>query len=159
MIAARDRLDRGAVALGGVIVVAANLLYLTGLPLILDPAPDMDPLYIEMAQHPIAHILATDPSWGPLYALWFKPFVAILGDPVAAYTANIYALSIAVTGLWFASWTTVSTLVWSGLISVCAVCVAVFGPALQPVFRTSQLLPQVKEPWSVSVGKSETCAV
>jgi hypothetical protein len=99
MIAARDRLDRGAVALGGLIVVAANLLYLTGLPLILDPAPDMDPLYIEMAQHPIGHILTSDPAWGPLYALWFKPFVAMLGDPVAAYTANIYALSIAVTGL------------------------------------------------------------
>ena len=124
MIAARDRLDRGAVALGGVIVVAANLLYLTGLPLILDPALDMDPLYIEMAQHPIAHILATDPAWGPLYALWFKPFVAILGDPVAAYTANIYALSIAVTGLIYGYVAVLTRRAAWGVAAACAFLIA-----------------------------------
>src|SRR5207249_3450620 len=72
-------------------------IYLAGLPLVLDPMVSMDAYYIEMAQHPVASILAENPAWGPLYALWLKPFVALLGDPVTVYVANVYALSFAVS--------------------------------------------------------------
>jgi hypothetical protein len=80
-------------------VVAANFLYLAGLPSILDPMISMEPFYIQMAQRPVATILAGDPAWGPLFALWLKPFVILLGDPLAVYTANLYALSVCVSVL------------------------------------------------------------
>ena len=89
--------DRGAAVTGALVVVAANVLYLAGLPLILDPMMSMEPFYIHMAQQPVARILREDPAWGPLYALWLKPFLAALGDPLAVYTANLYALSIGVS--------------------------------------------------------------
>jgi hypothetical protein len=54
----------------------------------------MEPLYIQMAQNSVTEILNWEPAWGPLYALWFKPLVALFGDPVAIYTANVYALSL-----------------------------------------------------------------
>jgi hypothetical protein len=92
-------LDRRAAALGLVTVVAANFLYLAGLPLVLDPVVSMDAFYIAMAQRPIASILAENPAWGPLYAVWLKPFVAVLGDPVTVYVANVYALSVGVSVL------------------------------------------------------------
>lgn len=97
MITPRAPLDRRAAAIGFFTVGAANVLYLTGLSLILDPMMSMDPLYIQMAQHPAASILSEDPAWGPLYAFWFKPLLAALGDPVAVYTANIYGLSIGIS--------------------------------------------------------------
>jgi hypothetical protein len=90
-------LDRSAAVTGLLTVVAANVLYLTGLSLIFDPMLSMDPLYIDLAQHPISSILREDPSWGLLYAVWLKPFVAVLGDPVAVYAANVYALSVGVS--------------------------------------------------------------
>ena len=96
---AHTSLDRSAAALGLATVVAANGLYLAGLPLILDPMLSTEPLYIQMAQRPLASILSVEPAWGPLYALWLKPLVAVLGDPVAVYTANVYALSVGVSVL------------------------------------------------------------
>ncbi len=92
-------LDRSAAALGLVIVVAANFLYLLGLPSILDPMMSLDPFYIEMAHRPLSSILSEDPAWGPLYAVWFKPFVAAFGDPLVVYAANVYGLSIAASVL------------------------------------------------------------
>ncbi len=94
---ARPLLDRRAAGIGLVIVVAANLLYLAGLPLILDPMISMEPFYIHMAQLPLSSILSTNAAWGPLYAVWLKPFVAALGDPLVAYAANLYALSAGVS--------------------------------------------------------------
>jgi hypothetical protein len=90
-------LDRGASLTGLLTVVAANLLYLSGLPAILDPMMSMEPFYIDMAQRNVTDILRVDPAWGPLYALWLKPLRALLGDPVAVYTANIFALSLGVS--------------------------------------------------------------
>ena len=57
----------------------------------------MEPFYIRMAGQPIDSILRQGPAWGPLYALWLKPFVALLGDPLAVYAANVYALSLALS--------------------------------------------------------------
>lgn len=96
-----ERCDRAAAALGLATVVVANVLYLAGLPSILDPMMAMEPYYIEMARQPLADILRTDPGWGPLYALWLKPFVAALGDPLAVYAANLAALSVGVSSLIF----------------------------------------------------------
>jgi len=95
----RAPLDFGAAMTGFAVVAAANCLYLTGLPLILDPMMSMEPFYIQMAQHSVPSIVSGPPAWGPLYAVWLKPFVALLGDPLAVYTANLYALSIGVSGL------------------------------------------------------------
>ena len=50
---ARTSLDRSAATTGLVIVVAANFLYLAGLPRILDPMISMEPFYISMAQRPL----------------------------------------------------------------------------------------------------------
>jgi hypothetical protein len=95
----RTQLDRGSAVMGLLTVVVANILYLSGFSLISDPMLSMDPLYIHLAQHPVSSILSEDPSWGPLYAVWLKPFVAVLGDPVAVYAANVYGLSIGVSVL------------------------------------------------------------
>lgn len=78
-------------------VIGANLLYLAGLSQVLDPVMSMEPFYIDMAGLPAAAIVRADPAWGPLYALWLKPFRLLLGDPIAVYTANVYALSLAVS--------------------------------------------------------------
>lgn len=99
MNSARPPFQRSAVVVGLFTVVAANFLYLDGLSLVLDPMLSMEPFYIEMARHPVSSILNQDPAWGPLYALWLKPMVAALGDPVAVYTANVYALSVGVSVL------------------------------------------------------------
>jgi hypothetical protein len=96
---ARPALDRSAAAIGLMTVVAANFIYLAGLPLILDPMMAMEPFYIQMAQRPLLSILSEDPAWGPLYAVWLKPFVALLGDPVTVYAANLYVLSVGVSVL------------------------------------------------------------
>ena len=97
MPASRPALDGRTVALGVVLVVVANCRYLSGLSQILDPMPSMEPFYIHMARRPMAAILAGDAAWGPLYALWLKPFVAVLSDPLAVYAANLYALSLGVS--------------------------------------------------------------
>src|SRR5205823_13030692 len=52
---------------------------------------------------PLAAILVQDPSWGPLYALWLKPFVAVFHDPITVYLANVYAMSIVVSVSVFAA--------------------------------------------------------
>src|SRR5262249_12695827 len=91
------RLERRAAALGLLTVITANVLYLSGLSQILDPMMSMEPFYIQLARQPVAAILNKDPAWGPLYALWLKPFVALLDDPVAVYTANLFVLSITVS--------------------------------------------------------------
>jgi hypothetical protein len=83
--------------IGLLAVVAANLLYLAGLSQILDPVMSMEPFYIDMAQRPAAAIFRTDPAWGPLYALWLRPFRALLDEPIAVYIANLYGLSFAVS--------------------------------------------------------------
>jgi hypothetical protein len=94
-------IDHGAAALGLLTVVAANARYLSGLRELLDPMLSMDPFYIHMARLPVAAILRQPPAWGPLYALWLKPFVAVLGDPVAVYAANLAALSLGLSVLIF----------------------------------------------------------
>lgn len=94
MPAHRTPLDRSAAVTGLVTVVAANLLYLSGLQRILDPMMSMDPLYIRMAQGSVSSILSAEPAWGPIYALWLKPLVTLFGDPVDVYTANVCALSL-----------------------------------------------------------------
>ena len=81
-------IDRGSAAIGLAIVLAANALYLAGSARVLDPMLTMDPFYIDMARRPLGAILTQDPSWGPLYALWLKPFVAVLHDPVTVYLAG-----------------------------------------------------------------------
>src|SRR5689334_4313382 len=91
------RIEPSAAALGLLFVLAANARYLTGLAQVLDPMIAMDPFYIAMARRPVAEILRTDPSWGPLYALWLEPFVAVLLDPLRVYFANAGALSVAVS--------------------------------------------------------------
>lgn len=105
-------IDRGSAAIGLAIVLAANALYLAGSARVLDPMLTMDPFYIDMARRPLAAILAQDPSWGPLYALWLKPFVAVLHDPVTVYLANVYAMSIVVSGLLFAAVLVASGRMW-----------------------------------------------
>lgn len=94
---ARPAVGRNAAVIGLLTVVAANFLYLSGLSLLLDPMVSMDSYYIQMAQRPLASILAEAPAWGPLYAVWLKPFTAALGDPLAVYAANVYALSFGVS--------------------------------------------------------------
>ncbi|MCK6556817.1 hypothetical protein L6Q96_19905 [Candidatus Binatia bacterium] len=90
----RGTFDRGAAVLGFLVVVAANCRYLSGLTEILDPMTSMDPYYIHMARLPLVDILGRDASWGPLYALWLKPFAALWGDPLAVYAANVCGLSL-----------------------------------------------------------------
>lgn len=97
--AAPPPIDRGAAWLGLLAVVLGNLRYLSGLGAILDPMLAMEPYYIHMAGRPVAEILRQPPAWGPLYGLWLKPFVAALGDPLAVYAANLWALSLAVSAL------------------------------------------------------------
>jgi len=89
--------------MGLAIVLGANALYLAGSARVLDPMLTMDPFYIDMAGRPLVTILTQDPSWGPLYALWLKPFVAVFHDPITVYLANVYAMSIAVSVLLFAA--------------------------------------------------------
>jgi hypothetical protein len=96
-------IDRSSAAMGLAIVLAANALYLAGSARVLDPMLTMDPFYIDMARRPLAAIFAQDPSWGPLYAVWLKPFVAVLHDPISVYLANVYAMSIVVSVLLFAT--------------------------------------------------------
>ena len=98
-VAASAPIDRGAALLGFAVVVLANLRYLAGLPALLDPLVSMEPFYIRMAQQPVADILREPPAWGPLYALWLKPFVAALGEPLAVQAAGAWALSLAVTSV------------------------------------------------------------
>lgn len=98
---ARAPRDRSAAVLGLAPVVLANLAYFTGLGSILEPQMGMDPLYISLARGPVAGILTQDPAWGPLYGLWFVPLVALLGDPIAVYSANLLALSLAISSLLF----------------------------------------------------------
>jgi len=105
-------IDRGSAAIGLAIVLAANALYLAGSARVLDPMLTMDPFYIDMARRPLGAILTQDPSWGPLYALWLKPFVAVLHDPVTVYLANVYAMSIAVSVLLFAAVFVASGRMW-----------------------------------------------
>lgn len=93
----RPHIDRSAAAIGLLLVLVANARYLTGLAEVLDPMMAMDPYYIDMAQRPAGEILRTDPSWGPLYALWLKPFVALLGDPLRVYFATADVLSVGVS--------------------------------------------------------------
>ena len=92
-------IDRGTALLGFAVVVLANLRYLAGLSALLDPLVSMEPFYIRMAQQPVADILREPPAWGPLYALWLKPFVAALGEPLAVQAAGAWALSLAVTSV------------------------------------------------------------
>src|SRR5438477_1441908 len=96
-------IDRSSAAMGLAIVLAANALYLAGSARVLDPVLTMDPFYIDMARRPLAAIFVHDPSWGPLYAVWLKPFVAVLHDPISVYLANVYAMSIVVSVLLFAT--------------------------------------------------------
>jgi hypothetical protein len=91
------RIDRGVAVLGLVTVLLANIRYLTGVRDVVDPGVSMDPYYIHMAAQPIGAILRGPPAWGPLYGLWLKPFVALLGDPLAVFTANLCALSLALS--------------------------------------------------------------
>ena len=91
------RIDRGGAVLGLVTVLLANIRYLTGVRDVVDPGVSMDPYYIHMAAQPIGAILRGPPAWGPLYGLWLKPFVALLGDPLAVFAANLCALSIALS--------------------------------------------------------------
>ena len=95
----RDPLDLGAAVIGLVTVVLANVLYLTGMFEVLDPMTSMDPYYIQLAARPMSTIFAEEPGFGPLYALWLKPFVALLGDPLVVFTANVAALSMGVSAL------------------------------------------------------------
>ena len=92
-------IDRGAAALGLLTVLLADGRYLAGLSALLDPMVSMEPFYIGMARQPLLDILREPPSWGPLYALWLTPFVALLDDPFAVCAANLAALSLALTTL------------------------------------------------------------
>lgn len=92
-------IDRGAAWLGLLAVVLGNLRYLSGLGAILDPVLAMEPYYIHLAGRPLAEVLRLPPAWGPLYGLWLRPFVTALGDPLAVYAANLWALSLAVSAL------------------------------------------------------------
>ncbi|HYD49224.1 MAG TPA: hypothetical protein VEB21_12785 [Terriglobales bacterium] len=92
-------IDRRCAAIGLVTVALANLLFLRGLAQAIDPMLSMDPYYIAKARQPLAEIVAGGAAWGPLYALWLKPWVAALGDPLRVYTANVCALSVLVTVL------------------------------------------------------------
>lgn len=90
-------IDRAAAGLGLLTVWLANARYLVGLPALLDPMVSMEPFYIRMARQPLADLLREPPAWGPLYALWLKPFVALFDDPFAVCAANVAALSLALT--------------------------------------------------------------
>lgn len=79
------------------VVVAGNARYLAGISDIVDPILSMEPYYIDMAGRPTAAIVAQDPAWGWLYALWFKPFRALIADPLEVHGLNVRVLSIAVT--------------------------------------------------------------
>ncbi|MDX2167473.1 MAG: hypothetical protein SF182_10435 [Deltaproteobacteria bacterium] len=89
--------DRRAAVLGLLTVLAANALFLAGLPTILDALLSMDPFYMRLAALPAADLARQDPTWGPLYAWWLKPLRAAFGDPLAVNAANVVALSLAVT--------------------------------------------------------------
>jgi len=97
MSASRPRIEPSAAVLGFAFILAANARYLTGLAFVLDPMIAMDPYYIALAGRPVAEIARSDPSWGPLYALWLKPLVTLLGDPLRVYFANVAALSVGVS--------------------------------------------------------------
>src|SRR5262245_25381138 len=97
MPVSRPSLDRSAAAVGLITVVAANLLYLSGLEKILDPMLSMEPFYIRMAQQPLSEILGGSSAWGPFYAVWLKPMAAMFDDPIVVYLANVYALSLGVS--------------------------------------------------------------
>ena len=97
MIHPRPAIEPAAAVSGLLIVLAANAIYLAGLPAILDPMLSTDAYYIRLAQGPLPLILREDPAWGPLYAVWLKPFCAALGDPLAVYAANLCALSLGVS--------------------------------------------------------------
>jgi hypothetical protein len=90
-------IDRGAAALGLGVAVLANLRYLAGVGELVDPLVSMEPFYIRMAQQPVGDILREPAAWGPLYALWLKPLVALLADPLAVVAANLWCLSLALT--------------------------------------------------------------
>lgn len=87
-------IDRGAALLGLAVIAVASFRYLAGLSKILDPVMSMEPFYIDMARQPISDIVAQNPAWGTLYALWLKPFRALLADPLRVYSANVHVLSI-----------------------------------------------------------------
>jgi len=91
----RPAVAPSAACLGVLVVLAANAIYLSGLPAILDPMPSTDGFYIHMAQARLPELWRMDPAWGPLYALWLKAFTAWFADPLALYTANVCALSLA----------------------------------------------------------------
>lgn len=81
------------------LVLAANLRFFEGVGAVLDPSLAMDPYYLGLASLPASGILLHDPAWGPLYALWLRPFLLALGDPLTACLANLPALSIGTSGL------------------------------------------------------------
>lgn len=89
----RAPIDRSAAILGFAVVAAAGIRYLAGLSKILDPVVSMEPFYIDLAQRSVSEILSQNPAWGPLYALWLKPFRTLLADPLRVYAANVYFLS------------------------------------------------------------------
>ncbi len=91
---APEPIDRGAAFLGFAVIVLANLRYLAGLARTLDPVLEMEPYYIDLAKRPLVAILGQNPTWGPLYALWLRPFRLVLADPLRVYAANVHALSI-----------------------------------------------------------------
>ena len=93
---ARPPLDPVAGIVGVLTVVLANGLFLSGLAQVIDPTTtSMEPYFIDMARRPLAAIVGENPEWGPLYALWLKPFWLVLGDPLLVYSANVYALALA----------------------------------------------------------------
>lgn len=90
-------MDRRAALLGLLTVVAANALYLAGLPAVLDALLSMDPFYMRLSALPAEQLIRQDPTWGPLYAWWFKPLRHLSSDPLALNAANVVALSVGIT--------------------------------------------------------------
>lgn len=90
-------IDRRAALIGLAVILLANVRYLAGLVRILDPVLEMEPFYIDMAKHPVAEVLAQNPTWGTLYALWLRPFRLLLTDPLRVYSANVLTLSVALS--------------------------------------------------------------
>lgn len=87
-------IDRRAALLGLAVVLLANVRYLAGLASVLDPVLEMEPFYIDLAHHPVPEILARNPTWGTLYAMWLRPFRLCATDPLVVYSANVHALSV-----------------------------------------------------------------